>query len=65
MPTGPRRDELLTARQAAARLGIAVETLINWHLRGSGPPFAATHFGQLACWAGDLEKWQDRVIEIN
>lgn len=54
-------DRLLSAAEAAAKLGVEIHTLHHWHARHSGPPVAAGRDRVLAYWRSDLEAWLDRL----
>jgi hypothetical protein len=55
--TTPR---LLSRKQAAARLGLAVATLEAWVFRGKGPSFIRTgpERGKVFYQADELDRWQ-------
>jgi DNA-binding transcriptional MerR regulator len=57
----PKPDRLLTAAEAAAKLGVEIHTLHHWHARHFGPPVAAAPDLALAYWRSDLEAWLDRL----
>lgn len=58
MPSKPA--DLLTRKQAAARLGLSVATLESWVFRGKGPAFIRTgpERGKVLYRAADLDRWQ-------
>jgi hypothetical protein len=59
----PGADRLLTAAEAAAKLGVEIHTLHHWHARHFGPPVVAGPDLALAYWRSDLEAWLDRLGE--
>jgi len=56
----PKPTDLLTRKQAAARLGLSVATLESWVFRGKGPAYLRTgeRRGKVLYRAADLERWQ-------
>lgn len=61
---GPGADRLLTAAEAAAKLGVEIHTLHHWHARHFGPPVADGHGLTLAYWRSDLEAWLNRLGDV-
>ena len=59
----PDADRLLTAAEAAAKLGVEIHTLHYWHARNYGPPASGGSDLALAYWRSDLEAWLDRLGE--
>lgn len=59
----PDADRLLTAAEAAAKLGVEIHTLHYWHARNYGPPASSGSDLALAYWRSDLEAWLDRLGE--
>jgi hypothetical protein len=54
------KPRLLSRKQAAARLGLAVSTLEAWVFRGKGPSFIRTgpERGKVFYQADELDRWQ-------
>ncbi len=52
---------MIAATQAAAKLGIDVDTLLHWHSRGRGPAAAEGEGAELRYRKSDIEAWQDRL----
>ena len=54
--------QFVSARAAALKLGVDVETLERWHRHHCGPiAHTDAQTDQLAYRCSDLEAWQDRV----
>jgi DNA-binding transcriptional MerR regulator len=62
--TRPGTDRLLTAAEAAAKLGVEIHTLHHWHARHFGPPVVTGRDLALAYWRSDLEAWLDRLGNV-
>ena len=65
MSTHINSNTLLTTREAARRLGLAVGTLQNWRVRGQGPAFI--RLGRAIRYdEGDLARFiaQGRTVKV-
>ena len=55
--------DLLTLKEAASRIGIAPQTLMNWRTKGYGPPWAYIG-GRVRYKPEDIDRWiNDRFKE--
>ncbi len=52
-------DRLLTTREAAGMMGVAVGTLANMRARGEGPPFIKKG-RYIRYWEPDIQAWADK-----
>lgn len=52
-------DKILSRKDAAKFLGVAVITMDTWRARGEGPPYLRVGPRRIAFRQSDLERWLD------
>jgi len=60
-------DPLLTLNQLADYLGVAPKTIVNWRLRGHGPPayrLAGTTRGPIRFRRRQVDQWLEQRAEL-
>lgn len=55
-------ESLLDTSEAAARLGVAPTTLIDWRYKRTGPPYVRVSHRLIRYKEVDLQKWIDRHL---